>query len=103
MCMQRVVTPEKNEKPRAPGRTKIKFSHHQRMEYAFWHKHILETMNSKILKQGKEIATCTMTNIDCTVPDPLVKEELTFIFKEDYKCELTFDEIKKCVTISLLP
>ena len=93
------VSPSNNL--RIHGRTKVKFTHTQRMEYVFWHKHLLLTLNNgHASKEGKGIM-CRLNNDDCTMPETAVKEELRYLFAEDYRCRLTFYTKRRSVRLGV--
>ena len=82
---------------RKKSRRNVKLFRNEREQLVHWYAFIHRAMQNNIRAKKAEFFALEVKNEDCPMPSEKVRHELKHIFKEDWKCSLSFDCNKKVV------
>jgi len=71
----------------------------ERREYFFWYFYLLTVLHRELRGNKAKAHVFKPKNGECSLPQDAVREELRHVFKEDWRCDLGFNDIDMTVTM----
>jgi len=90
------------ERPRYDRRKKSRRIHvmltdEERVIYVYWYAFLLNDLHKEMRRKRVKFLVLKFKNKTGVLPEDAVREELRHTFKEDWKCNLDFDDIHKTI------
>lgn len=95
--MVKTVQPENwsRDRRRRNRRLHVKLSSLERLQYIHWYAYLHKALHKNLRRTKEKVYVYKPSNSRCVLPQDAVRAELRHVFREDWKCELMFNDIDK--------